>query len=71
MYLYFAVRRGGRFLYALDVTDPATPKFLWRKTNASTGYEHFVNFAYQNLLRRGLRGQVEPHRTHAPASRTP
>jgi len=34
VYLYAAMRRGGRVLYALDVTDPTTPKFLWKKTNA-------------------------------------
>lgn len=38
VYLYFAMRRGGRFLYALDVTDPAQPKFLWRKSSADTGF---------------------------------
>lgn len=32
VYLYVAMRRGGRLLYALDVTNPATPKFLWKKT---------------------------------------
>ncbi|MDO8755930.1 MAG: PilC/PilY family type IV pilus protein [Polaromonas sp.] len=34
VYLYIAMRRGGRILYALDVTTPAAPKFLWRKTEA-------------------------------------
>ncbi|PUA97751.1 MULTISPECIES: pilus assembly protein [unclassified Acidovorax] len=38
VYLYFAMRRGGRFLYALDVTDPAQPKFLWKKANTDTGF---------------------------------
>lgn len=33
VYLYAAMRRGGRLLYAFDVTDPASPKFLWKKTN--------------------------------------
>lgn len=32
VYLFVAMRRGGRLLYALDVTDPNTPKFLWKKT---------------------------------------
>ena len=32
IYIYVAMRRGGRFLYALDVTDPINPKFLWKKT---------------------------------------
>jgi len=30
-YLYIGVRRGGRFIYALDVTSPTGPKFLWKK----------------------------------------
>lgn len=34
VYLYIAMRRGGRILYALDVTSPAAPKFLWKKTQA-------------------------------------
>jgi len=36
--LYIGMRRGGRFIYALDVTTPTAPKFLWKKgcyTNAS------------------------------------
>lgn len=37
-YLYFAMRRGGRFLYALDVTDPAQPKFLWKKSSSDSGF---------------------------------
>jgi type IV pilus assembly protein PilY1 len=30
-YLYLTMRRGGRFIYALDVTDPANPTVLWKK----------------------------------------
>src|SRR5690606_25805629 len=33
--LYTAMRRGGRLLYALDVSNPKQPKFLW-KHNADT-----------------------------------
>jgi type IV pilus assembly protein PilY1 len=29
--LFVSMRRGGRFIYALDVTDPDVPKFLWKK----------------------------------------
>ncbi|MGO4304469.1 pilus assembly protein [Cupriavidus sp. RAF12] len=32
--LYLTARRGGRMVYALDVTDPTTPRFLWKRTNA-------------------------------------
>ncbi|MDO8456408.1 MAG: PilC/PilY family type IV pilus protein [Burkholderiaceae bacterium] len=31
-YLYLNMRRGGRFIYALDVTTPTAPKFLWKKS---------------------------------------
>jgi type IV pilus assembly protein PilY1 len=31
VYLYTAMRRGGRMIYAFDVTDPTTPRLLWKK----------------------------------------
>ncbi|WP_349616043.1 pilus assembly protein [Azotobacter salinestris] len=31
-YIYMTARRGGRLIYAMDVSDPMRPKFLWRKT---------------------------------------
>lgn len=36
-YLYLSMRRGGNFIYALDVTDPAAPKFLWKVDSTSPG----------------------------------
>lgn len=36
VYMYVGMRRGGRFIYALDVTDPAQPKFLWKKSNTDS-----------------------------------
>ncbi|MEX2525153.1 MAG: hypothetical protein WD750_09365, partial [Gammaproteobacteria bacterium] len=38
VYLYTSMRRGGRFIYALDVSDPADPKLLWQKSFADSGY---------------------------------
>ena len=35
--LYVGMRRGGRQLYALDVTTPTEPKFLWKVSNSSSG----------------------------------
>lgn len=29
-YIYLAMRRGGRLIYALDVSNPASPQFLWK-----------------------------------------
>lgn len=37
-YIYLSARRGGRLLYALDVSNPAAPKFLWKRSNADTGF---------------------------------
>ena len=28
--LIFGLRRGGNYYYALDVTNPTVPKYLWR-----------------------------------------
>ncbi|HET7401942.1 MAG TPA: PilC/PilY family type IV pilus protein, partial [Usitatibacter sp.] len=36
-WIFVAARRGGRFIYAFDVTDPVNPKFMWKKSNADTG----------------------------------
>jgi Tfp pilus tip-associated adhesin PilY1 len=36
--LYIANRRGGRFIYALDVNTPTSPKFLWKISNSTTGF---------------------------------
>lgn len=38
VWLYLTLRRGGRFIYALDVTDKSNPKFLWKRSNADSGY---------------------------------
>ena len=32
VYLYLATHRGGRFVYAIDASDPVNPKFLWKAT---------------------------------------
>ena len=32
-YIYVTARRGGRLIYAFDVSDPTVPKFLWSRTN--------------------------------------
>lgn len=37
-WLYFGLRRGGRGMYGLNVTDPDSPSQLWAITNASTGF---------------------------------
>ena len=36
--LFIGMRRGGRLIYALDVSNPASPQFMWKKDNSSTGW---------------------------------
>lgn len=36
VWLFVGMRRGGRFIYALDVSDPDTPKFMWKIDNTTT-----------------------------------
>lgn len=38
-YLYLVMRRGGRFIYALDVSTPTAPTVLWRKSFVDLGLE--------------------------------
>jgi type IV pilus assembly protein PilY1 len=38
-YIYLTMRRGGRFLYAVDVSTPTAPVVLWKKDITSAGFE--------------------------------
>lgn len=38
VYVFLSMRRGGRGIYALDVSDPDNPKFMWRRDSSSPGY---------------------------------
>jgi Tfp pilus tip-associated adhesin PilY1 len=31
VYLFIAMRRGGRMIYAIDVSNPTDPKFMWKR----------------------------------------
>ncbi|HEX9328400.1 MAG TPA: hypothetical protein VF915_17875, partial [Reyranella sp.] len=39
VHLYLSLRRGGNFIYALNVLNPAAPKLLWRKGNGDAGWD--------------------------------
>lgn len=36
-YVYFGLRRGGKSLYAVDVSDPDSPKMLWTLSKGGSG----------------------------------
>lgn len=38
-YLFLTMRRGGRFIYALDILDPLHPKFLWKRSYTDTALD--------------------------------
>lgn len=38
VYLYVGMRRGGNFAYAFDVTDPDSPKYLWKIDSAMSDF---------------------------------
>ena len=76
MSLFLSARRGGRFIYALDVTDPADPKFLWKKS--STQYRraglhvvHAQGGAPSRVRQSGrdLRWRLRPERRQRAADR--
>ncbi len=38
VFLYATMRRGGRFLYAFDVSEPEAPKYLWKRSFEDPGF---------------------------------
>ncbi|WP_171015999.1 PilC/PilY family type IV pilus protein [Ramlibacter sp. 2FC] len=42
VYLYIGMRRGGRFSYALDVSDPDAPRILWQIDSSKTGFSELA-----------------------------
>ena len=48
-YVYLSARRGGRFIYALDVTSPTNPKILWRKGCTTVGTTTTCDTGYNEL----------------------
>lgn len=37
--VYLTMRRGGRLIYAIDVTQPAAPRYLWSISHQTPGFE--------------------------------
>lgn len=63
VYLYLTMRRGGRFMYALDVSDRAHPKLLWRRGHQDAGFEELAQTWSDPKLvhiRYGTEGALKP-----------
>lgn len=59
VYLFAGMRRGGRVLYALDVTTPTQPRFLWKRSNTDTGFE-VMGQTWSEPKVAFIRGHVNP-----------
>ena len=57
-YIYLTARRGGRYLYALDVTDPLEPQLMWRRS-ASDGLAE-LGQSWSKPLVVDAAGQTQP-----------
>lgn len=60
IYLYVGARRGGRYLYSLDVTDPVDPKFRWKIDSGSSGFSELGYTWSQPTVVTGVTGYTNP-----------
>lgn len=58
-YLFMPMRRGGRFIYALDVSNPSAPKFLWKRSSADIGFTE-MGQSWSDIRVAKLRYQTNP-----------
>ena len=58
-YLFMTMRRGGRFMYAFDVSDPLVPKLLWKRSNTSPGFAE-LGQTWSDMRVAKLRSQTAP-----------
>lgn len=58
-YLFVPMRRGGRFIYAFDVSNPLAPQFLWKHSNTDAGFSEFGQ-SWSDLKVAKLRYQANP-----------
>lgn len=59
-YLYIGARRGGRYLYSLDATNPAAPKFRWKIDNTVSGFSELGYTWSRPVLVRGINAHINP-----------
>lgn len=64
-YLFLSARRGGRLLYALDVSDPTNPKYMWKISNATSGFSELGQTWSQPKVAM-IKGYVETDSTGKP-----
>ena len=58
-WIFVGMRRGGRHVYAFDVTDPTAPKFMWKVSNSSTGMA-LLGQTWSEPRPARIKGQTDP-----------
>ena len=58
-YLFIPMRRGGRFIYAMDVSNPLAPKFLWKRRSIDPGFAE-LGQSWSDIRVAKLRYQTNP-----------
>jgi type IV pilus assembly protein PilY1 len=58
-YLFVTMRRGGRFLYAIDISNPDAPKLLWKHSNTDAGFKE-LGETWSDMRIAKLRYQTNP-----------
>jgi type IV pilus assembly protein PilY1 len=59
--IFLTARRGGSLIYALDVTDPTNPQFVWRLSNTDLA-EMGQTWSQPKVMRRAR--LCEPRHRH-------
>jgi type IV pilus assembly protein PilY1 len=57
--LYVGLRRGGRAVYAIDVTTPSAPRYLWKVTPATSGMSA-LGFSWSEARTAKIKGHANP-----------
>jgi type IV pilus assembly protein PilY1 len=65
VYLYSGMRRGGRTLFALDLSAPATPAFKWMIDNTTTGFSE-LGQTWSDPVPTTVPGYVDGSGKHKP-----
>lgn len=60
VYLYIGARRGGRFLYSLDVSNPVAPRYRWKIDNTTVGFGELGYTWSQATVVTGLNSYTNP-----------
>lgn len=60
VYIYATFRRGGRMIYAFDVSNPAAPRYLWKIDQSSPGFAELGQTWSKPVLIPAINGNANP-----------